>query len=103
MADKLGETPEGIHGPDREKIRLILQKANEVVVRDKNKGPSEIMKKLAGIIDNPSMNEVARLLSLLLAIKAPETLLENKHLIMEQTWATKVLARAISNVKDKSG
>ena len=71
MNNKPGETPKGDHAPYREKIKRILYLADEVIDRGY---PLEIMKRIARIINKPPMNEIARLLSSLMAERAPETL-----------------------------
>ena len=79
---------------NREKITLILQKAVKVV----HINPSAIMERVARIINKPSMNPLARMLSLLVAENAPETLLENEHIIRGQKWKNTILQIAMSNM-----
>ena len=98
MVDKPGETPKGTPEPDREKIRQILQKSEKVV----RINPSAIMERVARIINKPSMNPLARMLSLLVAENAPETLLENEHIIRGQKWKNTVLQIAMANMSEES-
>ena len=109
MADKPGETPEGTTDSgqeaqgqkNREIVKQIIQKAEQVVRVDKDRGPLAIMEKISEIIDDPSKNDIARKLSLLLAKKAPKTLLKNRHMIKGQHWTNEVLRIAMANMGDE--
>ena len=98
MNDKPGETPKSTPAPDREKIRQILEIARKVVC-EKQK-PKEIIKRIAWVIDKPAMNFLARILSLLIAEYAPETLLENGHVIRGQEWENAVLQIVMAKIKE---
>lgn len=99
MNDRLGETPKGAHALSREKIKRMLFLSEEVI----NRGyASKIMKRIVILINNPAKNEEARLLSLLMAEKAPQMLLNNQKLIKGQAWAKKVLAIAELNLLNGS-
>ena len=101
MNDKPSETPKGTHLPYREKIKRILYLSEKIIKRGH---PLEIMKRIARIIHNPSikMNEVARVLSSLMAERAPQILSDNRKLIEGQPWAKKVLDVAELNLLYKS-
>ena len=99
MNDKPGETPKGDHAPYREKIKRILFLTEEVI--KKGKAP-KIMDRIARIINKPSMNDLARLLSLQMAERAPETLLENEHIIRGQIWTNTMLGITMANMSEES-
>ena len=109
MVNSPGEIPEYTADSDQETrgqknqeiIKQIMQKAEQVVRMDKDKGPLAIMNKISEIIDDPSKNDIARKLSLLVAERAPKTLLENEEFIKGQSWADAVKKRAMFNVLDK--
>ena len=101
MVDKPGETPKDTHATYREKIKQILYLAEEVIGRGY---APKIMDRIARIINKPSMkmNDLARLLSLQMAERAPETLFENEHIIRGQIWANKMLEIAMANMSEES-
>jgi len=82
----------------REKIRQILEIAQEVVRKD----PLAIMQKVERIIGKPKMNSIARLLSLVVAEDAPEILIDNEHVIRGQRWKDAVLRIAMTNMTEES-